>query len=50
MASTGEGRTDETDFVNPFLEALGGESGDEADLSDLASLEEILGKAKTEDE
>jgi DNA-directed RNA polymerase subunit beta' len=46
-ASTEAGPEDETDFVNPFLEALGGESGGEVDLS---GLEDILGEAKKDHE
>jgi DNA-directed RNA polymerase subunit beta' len=45
----GEPLEDETDLVNPFLAAIGGESGAEAEPPDLADIEELLGNAMEDD-
>jgi DNA-directed RNA polymerase subunit beta' len=45
----GEPLEDETDLVNPFLAAIGGESGAEAEPPDLAGIEELLGNAMEDD-
>jgi DNA-directed RNA polymerase subunit beta' len=42
-ASTGGEPGEDDDFVNPFLAAIGGDSKDDAEGSDLPGLEELLG-------
>jgi hypothetical protein len=49
-SSTGDVPGEETDFVNPFLAALGAEKDGESEPSDVPDLEEILGKDSKDDE